>query len=379
MTTSPTVRALYVHVPYCHTICGYCDFYSEVLDTRAAPRLVRALTAELRAQRSRCRLEPLTIFVGGGTPTTLAPDLLARLLAVLAEPPLGAELEFTVEANPATVSPQVADALASAGVNRVSIGAQSFDPAELRVLERIHRPEQVAQTVRHARAAGIDNINLDLIFAVPGQSLDSWRRSLDAALELEPDHLSCYGLTFEPGTPLHEQMKGGRIRPADPELEADMYEATVATLAAAGLRQYEISNFARPGRECRHNLVYWHNEPYLGIGPSASGFVGGVRYKNVPDTAEYVRCLDEGRSPRAQQETLSPEQRARESVMLELRLVEGIDRRRFAQRFGHDPAELFGDQVRRHAELGLLEIGPATLRLTRRGMLVADSVITDFL
>ncbi len=389
MTTPAVVTSIYVHVPFCHTICGYCDFYSTVLDRTATGPLVEALIRELeealegrlcppgeqpRAARIR------TIFVGGGTPTTLPAADLSRLLRRLAALPTGdGPPEFTVEANPATVDERVAHVLAEAGVNRVSIGAQSFDPAALRVLERIHRPVQVEQTVRACRRAGIRAVNLDLIFGVPGQSLDSWLASLRAALALEPEHLSCYGLTYEPGTPLFEQLQAGRVQPVDASLEAAMYEATIDTLTAAGFRHYEISNFARPGFECRHNLAYWHNEPYLGIGPSASGFVDGVRYRNVPDTAEYVRAIRAARPPHIEQERLRPDRRARETVMLELRLIEGLERRRFAERYGHDPADVYADAIARHTALGLLELTPTHLRLTRAGLLLADSVIADFL
>jgi oxygen-independent coproporphyrinogen-3 oxidase len=261
----------------------------------------------------------------------------------------------------------------------VSIGAQSFDRGELRVLERIHRPEQVAETIRSARAAGIGEVNVDLIFAIPGQSLEAWLRNLHEALALGVDHLSCYGLTYERGTPLFEQLRAGQVRRADADLEADMYEATIETLAAAGFEQYEISNFARPGRRCRHNLVYWRNQAYLGLGPSASGFVGEVRYKNIPDTAEYVRCIEAGRSPRIQQERLSLDHRARETVMLQLRLIEGVDRSVFRARFGRDPVEMFADVVERHAALGLLRVDEPRVALTRHGLLVADSVMADFL
>lgn len=376
--TAP-IRSLYVHVPFCHTICGYCDFYSVVLDKNAAGPLVDALLRELDTYRDRIDTPLDTLFVGGGTPTTLPPATLARLLAPLAELLGDGNPEFTVEANPATVTSEIARALADAGVNRVSIGAQSFDPSELRVLERIHEPDQVAQTVTACRAAGIPQVNLDLIFAIPGQSRDAWMNNLDRALALEPDHLSCYALTYEPGTPLYERLQAGRVRRVDTDIEADMYEQTIDRLEAAGFARYEISNFARPGCACRHNLAYWRNEPYVGIGPSAAGYVGGLRYKNVPDAAAYVAAVSAGRSARNEQETRSPEQSARESMMLGLRLCEGIDRAAFAERFGRDPTELFAEQIGRYAELNLLAIDERRVRLTRKGMLVADTVMADFL
>lgn len=379
-TTSAAARSLYVHVPYCRTICGYCDFYSQVLDNRQTGPLVDTLLAELEQRTRASHFEWETIFVGGGTPTTLPPALLKRLLNGLHNSSQHVVTkEFTVEANPATVSDEMADTLVACGVNRISIGAQSFDPSELRVLDRIHRVGDVGRTVVNARRAGIQSLNLDLIFAVPGQTLDAWLRNLETALQLRPDHLSCYGLTYERGTPLYERLASGGVRRADAELEADMYEATIETLSAAGFEHYEISNFARPGARCAHNLVYWRNLPALGIGPSAAGLIDDVRYKNVPDTAEYMRAMSAGRSPVIERERLDRNRRARETMMLGLRLIDGIERAEFAARFGGDPVEMFAEAVSRHAGDGLMEVTEQRLRLTRRGLLVADSIMADFL
>jgi oxygen-independent coproporphyrinogen-3 oxidase len=377
---SAPVRAVYVHVPFCRRRCGYCDFYSVELDEAAAGGLVDGLLIELGDYCQRQTLATETIFVGGGTPTTLPPGDLRRLLLRLrrlAGPRI--DPEFTIEANPATVTPEIAEVLVSAGVNRVSIGAQSFAPTELRVLERTHEPPQVAETVAACRKAGLLHINLDLMFAIPGQTLQSWLSNLDAAIRLRPEHLSCYALSYEPGTRLLARLQAGAVRRICPDLEATMYEQAIDRLADAGYRQYEISNFARPGCECRHNLVYWHNEPYLGIGPSAAGLVNGVRYSNVADLAAYTKAVLAGRSPRVEEERRSVEQRARETAMLELRLIEGIDRDRFARRYGHDPVAFFAEAVRRHSERGLLEVTDTHLRLTRAGLLLADTVVADFL
>jgi oxygen-independent coproporphyrinogen-3 oxidase len=444
----PACRALYIHVPFCRTLCGYCDFYSQVLDPAAVGPLVDALLRELSEQAGPRGLEFDTVYVGGGTPTVLPVGELERLLLGLrgyvaqhaagqspalrslsggATPHAPTDVEFTVEANPATVTEAVAEVLARCAVNRVSIGAQSFNPAELRVLDRAHRPEQVAETVATCRRLGLRRISLDLIFGIPGQTLASWRDTLGAALALEPEHLSCYGLTYEAGTPLAEQVQdggakqrfalpddgpnqrfalpAGRVQRVDPDVEADMYEAALDLLPAAGLHHYEISNFARPGCECRHNLRYWHNEPYLGIGPAAAGYIGEepicqppdvshepvhqppslsgrgggrVRYKNVADTAAYVSAISAGRSPRVEEECLAEERRARETAMLELRLTAGIDRRRFIERYGVDPRELFADALAEDGGAGLLEVDDRAIRLTRRGLLVADTVMADF-
>ena len=377
---SPPIRSLYVHVPFCRTICGYCDFYSIVYRPELAERLVAALLAELDRWHQRLAGRVRTIFVGGGTPTTLPPTLLGRLLEALAalrDP--HATLEFTVEANPATVDDAVATVLQQAGVTRVSIGAQSFDPAELRVLDRLHEPQQVGQTVAAVRAAGIGQVNLDLIFAIPGQRLEGWLASLRQALALQPEHLSCYCLSYEPGTPLHRRLLAGRVGRHDEDAEADLLEATIETLTAAGYEHYEISNYARPGCACQHNLTYWRNEHYVGIGPSAAGYVDGVRYRNVPDARAYVEAIEAGRDPAIEREPRSLDDQMRETMMLSLRLREGVSRARFRQRFGVDPCERFAGPVRQFVGLGLLEVCGQAIRLTRRGMLVADSVIAEFL
>lgn len=376
------ISSIYVHVPFCYALCGYCDFYKELYDKQNVSPLVDSLLAELRQEVAQHAIRTQTLFVGGGTPTTLPTPELTRLLSTLhetAEPSAREKLEFTVEANPATVTPEVAAALAIAGVNRVSIGAQSFQPGELRVLERTHQPPQVRQTVETCRAAGIDNINLDLIFGVPGQSLSSWRENLKLTLDIGPDHVSAYALTYEHGTRLTRQLSTGRIHRCDPELEADMYLATIDDLAAAGFAQYEISNFARSGRECRHNLAYWRNEQYLGIGPSAAGYVAGERYKNVPSSAQYIEAIAGGRKPRIEREVLPPDQRAREAAMLALRLNEGLNRAAFAALHGRRAEEIFADAIEKHVGLGFLTADADALRLTPAGRLVADSVIADFL
>jgi oxygen-independent coproporphyrinogen-3 oxidase len=372
------VRAIYAHVPFCQTICGYCDFFSVLIDKPQLGPLVDALLSDLYRQRETPNLAIETIFVGGGTPTTLPPEQLARLLNALLEFANRRDnLEFTVEANPATVSAATAVALVDCGVNRVSIGAQSFDRNELRVLDRIHHPPQVAETVQLCRSAGIGRINLDLIFAIPGQSLHSWLANLRQAIDLGPDHLSCYGLTYEPGTPLYERLQAGGVQRIDDELEAEMYEATIETLAVAGFAQYEISNFARPGCECRHNLAYWRNEPYLAIGPSGSGYVGGVRYKNIADVAEYIHAVRDGRSARVHEERPSLEQQIRETLMMGLRLNAGIDPRAFRARFGREPRDLFAAAIEKCVALGMVNYNPDAFRLTSRGRLVADAVLAE--
>lgn len=376
-------RGLYVHVPFCFHKCHYCDFYSFVESKGREAAFVDRLLEEARAWAGLACGAPRggleTLFVGGGTPTLLAPDLLSRLLHGLR----GAfawrpSAEWTVEANPETVTDEIASALAEAGVNRVSIGCQSFDPVLLKALERWHDPESVSRAVERLRAAGIGNINLDLIFGIPAQSPEQWRRDLDQALALEPSHLSCYGLVYEPNTALTKRRDLGLVVPMDEELEAAMYEHARERLAGAGFEHYEISNWARPGMRCRHNELYWTDADWLALGPSASGHAGNLRWRNIPRLGGWLACGPF--SPLAHAERLSESQRIGERFMLGLRRVEGLP---LAEAQGllaaSDPAGANerSRAIERSCRDGLLERAGGRLRLTARGLLVADSVLAE--
>jgi oxygen-independent coproporphyrinogen-3 oxidase len=372
-------RSLYIHVPICRRKCGYCDFYSAVADAATQHAVVAALQTELDRHAAALAAGCETIYIGGGTPTALPSAELAALLAAVApRRAAGTPVEFTVEANPATVTPATAEQLVEHGVNRVSIGAQSFSPRALAALDREHDPDDVARTIEICRGHGIENLSLDLIFGAPGQSLDDWARDLESAIALRPEHISCYGLTYEPGTPLYAALTAGRVAAVDPDLEADMYTLMIERLPAAGLAQYEISNFARPGRACLHNMRCWQNDPYVGVGPSAAGYVDGVRYRNVPDIAAYVERVPAGADVRVEEECLVGEPRAREAAMLALRTNAGIQRAAFAERYGFEPATLFANAIARHAPDGLLAIDDASIRLTPAGFMLANRVLRDF-
>ena len=371
---------LYVHVPFCTTKCGYCDFYSKVPAAGETAPLVDALLRELETALTPDHARVATLFVGGGTPTVL-PDgqfhrLFDRLRVEAARRP---SIEFSVEANPGSLTDVNADILRAAGVNRISIGAQSFHRRELRVLDRIHEPADVPLAAEIVRRAGFEHFNLDLIFGVPGQTPASWTDSLRRAVALGPDHLACYGLTYEPGTPLRERQVAGRVEPMDTDLEADLYEITLDVLAGAGFEPYEISNFARPGGRSAHNLRYWRNEPTIGVGPSAASYLAGRRWRNVPDTQAYVRGVLAGQDVTCDHETLDPDARAGETVMLGLRLTEGISRRRFRAATGFELDARFGPLIVRHVAAGLLTADRDRIALTHRGRLLADTILADFL
>lgn len=373
------LRAAYVHVPFCFHKCHYCDFYSFVETKGREGAFVDRLLEEARAWSDLVdRSAPLeTLFVGGGTPTHLSPELLRRLLEGLrAIFPWRADAEWTVEANPETVDDAVAGALAGAGVNRVSLGCQSFDPAMLKALERWHDPESVGRAVERLRRAGIGNLNLDLIFAIPGQTPDGWRRDLDRALSLEPDHLSCYGLVYESNTALTMRRDRGEVTPIDDEIEARMYRFARERLADAGWDHYEISNWARPGRRCRHNELYWTDADWLALGPSASGRAGSIRWKNAPRLGQWLEHAPF--SPLGSAERVTERQRSGERFMLGLRRIEGLPAQEVERLLdaGDDGASRFA-AIERACRDGLLERSNGRLRFTPHGLLLADSVLAD--
>ncbi|MBC7236751.1 MAG: radical SAM family heme chaperone HemW [Chloroflexi bacterium] len=382
---------LYIHIPFCRSKCFYCDFCSYAGMEELHADYVQALLAEA-ANESGSWGETLfdTVYIGGGTPTQLALDLLLNLWESLpTRLPIAAEAEVTIEANPGTVGRTTLSVLRSAGVNRLSLGVQSLNEQELRLLGRVHTVDEARAAIEAARQAGFDNLNLDLIFGLPGQSLAEWHRSLEQALALAPEHLSLYALLIEEGTPLAEHIAQGRLSPPDDDLAADMYELAQDLLEAAGYRHYEISNWARsssddrghraPALACQHNLKYWRNEPYLGLGVAAHSYDGQHRCANLQEPRLYIERIARGLSVRASCLHLMEEDRLAETMMLGLRLIEGIDRNEFAYRFGHELEELYGPTIRKLGGQGLLEVDEVGIRLTRRGRLLGNRVFAEFL
>lgn len=371
-------RGLYAHVPFCRHKCHYCDFYSYVDHENRGSAYVDRLVAECVALREHVSAPLETIFVGGGTPTMLPPAELERALAGLAGlARLGAAGEFTVEANPETVTDEVAAVLVRCGVNRVSIGCQSFQPDLLVALERNHDPASVARSVAVLRRAGITNINLDLIFAIPTSSLAQWQDDLARAVELEPSHISCYGLVYEPNTPLATRLARGEVTRVDEVIEGQMYEHARAVLAAAGYEQYEISNWARPGKRCRHNLLYWRNADWLALGPSASGHAAGVRWKNVPRLSDWLASSPW--SPVQDVEQLGAEASAGEQFMLGLRLMEGIPAPELERLLAMPGGARRRAAIERHCARGDLLQDAAGLRISPQRLMVADTLIAELL
>jgi len=374
--------ALYVHVPFCFHKCHYCDFYSI---TRQTPeRMEKYVELVLREadhwRTSRFALRPRTIFVGGGTPTLLPREQMRRLIVGLqARFDFAGCDEFTIEANPATVDADYCRMLKSLGVNRLSLGAQSFNPAELAILERHHQPVQVEESLHLARSAAFARINFDLIFGIPGQTMASWQNSLQRAIAQGTTHLSCYGLTYEPNTPLAVKKRLNLLQAVDESLELEMLLYTRQRLLQAGLQAYEISNYATPGQECRHNLHYWHGGDYLALGPSGASHLHGLRWRNRAHLGEWEQAIAAGELPAIESEFLNPLRRAGELAMLMLRLRQGIDCGEFHQRTGCDARQLLAPVIDRYRQPGLLCAADDHIYLTERGVVVADAIISEIL
>lgn len=403
--------SLYLHIPFCRAKCPYCDFntYAGMLDQRAT--YVSALCDEIALAGQRARLpegQPRrcrTIFLGGGTPSLLTgAEVAAILAAARAAFTVDTAAEVSLEANPGTLEYGRLDELRAAGVTRLSMGAQTFDADLLRWLGRLHTPAEITTAFQAARAAGFTSVNLDFMYALPGQSLATWEDTLERAIALGPEHLSLYSLIVEEGTPLEKWVRQGKVRPADDDLAADMYELAERRLDAAGYAHYEISNWARPGHECEHNLTYWHNLPYLGLGAGAHGWYAGHRYveaKPIRDYIARVRTANTSPAPPAapgsqpaaaivEDEVISPALERAETAIMALRLAEGLDLAAYAARFGEPFQAHYGEPLAELIALGLVERsamrdgGDADdaggwVRLTARGRLLGNEVFERLL
>jgi len=365
---------LYFHIPFCRRKCPYCDFYSRT-DLATLPAFLDALQREV-ALRADPALGVDTVYFGGGTPSLCPPEAVGEILALagvcfdLHEP-----LEVTLEANPGTVDVETLRGLRDAGVNRLNLGVQSFRDAGLQFLGRIHNRHQALAAIAQARTAGFENLGLDLIYGLPGQTLSDWRSDLAQALSFRPAHLSCYILTFEPGTPMACDMQAGRLNPPGEDRVAALFEATAAVLTEAGYDHYEISNYARnPDLRSRHNMKYWHFSPYLGFGPGAHSYRAGVRSWNLADLELYLQRSADGRRPPGGKEELSVEQQVLEALLLGLRLKEGFAIAAFEKRFGVAVEETFGRVLSQLAGEGCLADLPGRCALTVKGMRFHNSI-----
>jgi oxygen-independent coproporphyrinogen-3 oxidase len=374
------MNSVYIHIPFCLAKCGYCGFNSRPLASDVeAERYCQAILKEIGNRKSGIDILK-TIYFGGGTPSLLSVRQLKDILGTVRENigPIGDDCETTIEANPGTVDIYKLSDLREAGFDRLSLGVQSFDPDLLKLMGRRHTAEQALAAFRDARQTGFGNISLDLIFALPGQSLENWETDLARALDLGPEHISLYSLTYEPDTEFTRQKEQGRFTPASEELEEEMYLAAIETMGSAGYQHYEVSNFARKNFRSRHNLNYWMGGDYLGFGAGAHSHLDGKRWANQKDPAQYIAALKNGNSPAEMEETLTRDQRIFEAIFLGLRMVEGIAIGEFEKKWGMAPAKYMPKVWRRLEENYYLEKEGGRVRLSLEGLLLSDTILADF-
>ena len=373
------MTSLYLHIPFCSSKCFYCSFSSFPGMQEIHDRYVSALLTQIGGSSSERGERVLqTLFVGGGTPTVLRPEKLVEIIqACRNHYTFSEQAEISIEANPGTVDRASLEMLRECGVNRLSIGVQSFNDDDLQVLGRMHCAEKSRQSLEDAREAGFDNISLDLMYGLPGQGFESWRANLEQAVKLRPQHLSLYQLSIEEGTGFYDQYRAGRLELPDDEEILGMEQFTREYLSSHGIQQYEISNYARPGYECRHNIGYWENEEFVGCGAGAAGFTGGRRYKLITDPLRYCLAMERGENVVEGDEILDTEASFRETVVMGLRLLRGVDKKRLFERFGLTLDGQYGSILTELVGRGLLEENRDFLRLSARGRRFANQVMAE--
>ena len=386
------MASLYLHIPFCEHKCIYCDFYSvvpvesEIGDRSMEKRFLSALKTEieLRAEDQRFHEPYETIFFGGGTPSLLHPSEIEKILNLLASQfVIQTNAEITLETNPGTVDKEKLRAFRSAGINRISMGIQSFHDEDLKFLTRIHTASEAKRCVRDCTAVGFENVSFDLIFSLPQQTLAKWKSNLEQAVELQPEHISCYSLIIEPETPLFRMVQSNQVMPIDSERDADLYEFTIDFLTSHGYEQYEVSNFAKlaasgkPNFKCRHNLNYWNHSHYLGFGPSAHSFWKNERWWNISDLTPYIKQLDERTLPLAGGEHLTETQFMEEAIFLGLR-SEGIDLEQFHRRFSRNLSTENASIISELIQQGSARMENGRFRLTAKGYVLCDEICQTF-
>jgi oxygen-independent coproporphyrinogen-3 oxidase len=369
--------SLYIHVPFCVGKCHYCGFYSTIYTQEQANEYVAALCLE--AANNQQVFDGRTfdsVYIGGGTPTALSSDQLEKLISALNKHfHISKDAEFTIEANPKTVSDGLLTLLREAGVNRLSLGVQSLNDDVLKTLGRAHNSLEAVDAFLLARKAGFTNVGIDLIYGVPGQTADKWNETLERAISLEPEHVSAYSLSVDEGSRFRKETESGSFALPGDELVAAMYERAVNDLSRSGYRRYEISNFSLPGFACRHNMNYWERGEYLGLGPGAWSFISGRRYRTIADVRAYSLRMNAGQSVLEDEEVASLRQAANETIMLGLRTARGVDRVRYERVFGADTAQLLRKNAAPLKQAGLIEETKGWIRLTEKGFLLADEAL----
>lgn len=368
------MASLYIHIPFCKKKCPYCGFYSVTKNEAEAAAYVDVITRELEGLKA-CRMD--TVYIGGGTPTSLSVAVLGRLLSFVI-PLVTEKTEFTVEANPESVTEEKMRALAEAGVNRISLGVQSFSDQKLKTLGRIHNADSARRALDLIRVEGIKNISIDLMFGVPDETETVWSGDLKEAVSSGVQHISCYAFTVEEGTPFSRMVLERRVRLASDSSQARMYETAVDALQGAGFLRYEVSNFALPGFECRHNINYWDGGEYYGAGASAVSYVGGVRAERVHDVRTYINAGGNGEKTTLSREILPSEKRARETAAFKIRTALGIEFEWFLRTTGYEFNTLLGKDAEELHARQLIESSASGIRLTSKGFLFCDTVSRAF-
>ncbi|PEL14156.1 radical SAM family heme chaperone HemW [Bacillus sp. AFS017336] len=374
--------SVYIHIPFCQQICYYCDFNKFMMDRQPVDQYLEYLEKEIIESLNRNPITDLkTVFVGGGTPTALTLDQTQVLVDMINNHIIKGKkgIEMTFESNPNEISKEKLQILKDGGVNRISFGAQTFDEGLLKKIGRTHSPNEIEEAIQTAKAVGIDNINLDLMYALPGQTMEQFVDSLDKAMELPIQHISAYSLIIEPKTVFYIEMNRGKLKPAPEEDEAAMYDFLMKYLEEKGFHQYEISNFEKNGLESKHNLVYWNNDEYFGFGAGAHGYINGIRYSNAGPLKKYFQLIDEAGVPIVHEHTVTEQEKMEEEMFLGLRKMQGVSERKFQEKFGSNFNEVFPNVIEKLNKDGLVEMNGEFLRLTHKGKLLGNEVFQAFL
>lgn len=376
------VKGMYIHIPFCHQICFYCDFNKVFFKDQPVDAYIESIGKELALWKQQGALnEPLeTVFLGGGTPTALTPEQLQRLLDLVHQyVPMAKDVEWSSEANPDELTREKMEVLYKGGVNRLSMGVQTFDQDLLKRLGRTHANEDVLRAVETAREVGFRNISFDLMYGLPGQTMAQWDETLERAFSFGMPHFSAYSLIIEPKTVFYNLMVKGKLNTVTEDLEGDMYERLMSEMEKHGLHQYEISNFAKPGHESRHNLLYWDNEEYIGVGAGAHGYVNGVRYSNHGPLKKYMEPLELGERPVLDATHVSIKAQMEEEMFLGLRKTAGVDIAHFEEKFGAPLETVYGEILQKEQAKGNLAVEQGRVKLTHKGRFVGNEVFEQFL
>ncbi len=377
MSIQKHIPSLYIHIPFCISKCIYCDFNSIVMKSQIVDEYLNAIESELQAINGKYSFT--TVYIGGGTPTVLNEIQLSKLLNIISKHVDVFNLkEYTIEVNPGTLNDEKILALKNSCIDRISIGIQSFNDKYLKLLGRIHTAKEAKDIFSSLREKGFEDISIDLIYGYPTQTLNEWKTDLRECLILDPEHISAYCLTYEQGTPLVGMTDSGKFKKLGEEEELNMYEHTNDFLGNKGYKHYEISNFAIPGKECQHNTVYWENREYIGIGAGAFSYNNGERCCNIKDVKEYISAVKAKKNLICFSEKLPQEKRASEILIMALRMTSGISKKEFFNRSGYNLTELFGTQLNVLAQAGLINFDDERVKLTRKGLSLADSVMMEF-